>query len=132
MDSLSLQSPRSPNRFVAAFCKKKIPFKQMYRTYFVETSACDQFFTHFYQLPGVEACERYSFRYGRNPLVELPLLFNAAGSARVQPRTNSTFSSLVIRYLWLELKSFVVTGSRSNFTIFKKDIKKFDFTLLFS
>ncbi|XP_062260006.1 histone-lysine N-methyltransferase 2C isoform X1 [Platichthys flesus] len=48
-------------------------------------------------LPGVEVCERYSFRYGRNPLVELPLLFNAAGSARVQPRTNSTFSSLVIR-----------------------------------
>uniref|UniRef100_A0A3Q2YKE9 [histone H3]-lysine(4) N-methyltransferase n=1 Tax=Hippocampus comes TaxID=109280 RepID=A0A3Q2YKE9_HIPCM len=33
-------------------------------------------------LPGVEACDRYSFRYGRNPLMELPLLFNPAGSAR--------------------------------------------------
>ncbi|KAI3374932.1 hypothetical protein L3Q82_021460 [Scortum barcoo] len=48
-------------------------------------------------LPGVEACERYSFRYGRNPLVELPLMFNPAGSARAQPRTSSPYTSLVIR-----------------------------------
>ncbi|XP_023128509.2 histone-lysine N-methyltransferase 2C isoform X4 [Amphiprion ocellaris] len=48
-------------------------------------------------LPGVEACDRYSFRYGRNPLVELPLVFNPAGSARAQPRTSSTCISLVIR-----------------------------------
>ncbi|XP_068605247.1 histone-lysine N-methyltransferase 2C-like [Brachionichthys hirsutus] len=48
-------------------------------------------------LPGVEACERYSFRYGRNPLVELPLVFNPAGCARAQPKTCSPFTSLVIR-----------------------------------
>ncbi|XP_050925963.1 histone-lysine N-methyltransferase 2C isoform X2 [Lates calcarifer] len=48
-------------------------------------------------LPGVEACDRYSFRYGRNPLVELPLMFNPAGSARAQPRTSSSYTSLVIR-----------------------------------
>ncbi|XP_073347708.1 histone-lysine N-methyltransferase 2C isoform X3 [Pagrus major] len=48
-------------------------------------------------LPGVEACDRYSFRYGRNPLVELPLVFNPAGSARAQPRTSSPYTSLVIR-----------------------------------
>ncbi|XP_033960540.1 histone-lysine N-methyltransferase 2C isoform X2 [Pseudochaenichthys georgianus] len=48
-------------------------------------------------LPGVEACVRYSFRYGRHPLVELPLIFNPAGSARAQPRTSSPFTSLVIR-----------------------------------
>ncbi|XP_044224947.1 histone-lysine N-methyltransferase 2C isoform X3 [Thunnus albacares] len=48
-------------------------------------------------LPGVEACDRYSFRYGRNPLVELPLIFNPAGSARAQPRTSSAHTSLVIR-----------------------------------
>ncbi|XP_030016154.1 histone-lysine N-methyltransferase 2C isoform X2 [Sphaeramia orbicularis] len=48
-------------------------------------------------LPGVEACDRYSFRYGRNPLVELPLLFNPAGSARAQPKTSSPYTSLVIR-----------------------------------
>ncbi|XP_041804215.1 histone-lysine N-methyltransferase 2C isoform X2 [Chelmon rostratus] len=48
-------------------------------------------------LPGVEACDRYSFRYGRNPLVELPLMFNPAGSARAQPRTSSPYTSLVIR-----------------------------------
>ncbi|XP_047187758.1 histone-lysine N-methyltransferase 2C isoform X3 [Scophthalmus maximus] len=48
-------------------------------------------------LPGVEACDRYSFRYGRNPLVELPLLFNPAGSARAQPRTSSPYISLIIR-----------------------------------
>nr|XP_057922363.1 histone-lysine N-methyltransferase 2C isoform X2 [Doryrhamphus excisus] len=48
-------------------------------------------------LPGVDACERYSFRYGRNPLVELPLVFNPAGSARAQPRSIFTRTSLVIR-----------------------------------
>ncbi|XP_026230304.1 LOW QUALITY PROTEIN: histone-lysine N-methyltransferase 2C [Anabas testudineus] len=48
-------------------------------------------------LPGVEACDRYSFRYGRNPLVELPLMFNPAGCARAQPRTSSPCTSLVIR-----------------------------------
>ncbi|KAM8728163.1 histone-lysine N-methyltransferase 2C isoform 1-T1 [Acanthopagrus schlegelii] len=48
-------------------------------------------------LPGVEACDRYSFRYGRNPLVELPLVFNPAGSARAQPRTSSPYTSMVIR-----------------------------------
>nr|XP_015812352.2 histone-lysine N-methyltransferase 2C isoform X2 [Nothobranchius furzeri] len=48
-------------------------------------------------LPGVEACDRYSFRYGRNPLVELPLMFNPAGCARAEPRTNSSCTSLVIR-----------------------------------
>ncbi|XP_043990219.1 histone-lysine N-methyltransferase 2C isoform X1 [Gambusia affinis] len=48
-------------------------------------------------LPGVEACFRYSFRYGRNPLVELPLMFNPAGCARAEPRTSSSHTSLVIR-----------------------------------
>ncbi|XP_062285762.1 histone-lysine N-methyltransferase 2C isoform X4 [Scomber scombrus] len=48
-------------------------------------------------LPGVEACDRYSFRYGRNPLIELPLIFNPAGSARAQPRISSSHTSLVIR-----------------------------------
>ncbi|XP_068197773.1 histone-lysine N-methyltransferase 2C [Antennarius striatus] len=48
-------------------------------------------------LPGVEACERYSFRYGRNPLVELPLVFNPTGCARAQPKTSSPYTSLVIR-----------------------------------
>ncbi|KAM4728821.1 histone-lysine N-methyltransferase 2C isoform 1-T1 [Anableps anableps] len=48
-------------------------------------------------LPGVEACFRYSFRYGRNPLVELPLMFNPAGCARAEPRTSSIHTSLVIR-----------------------------------
>ncbi|KAK2895252.1 histone-lysine N-methyltransferase 2C isoform X5 [Channa argus] len=48
-------------------------------------------------LPGVDACDRYSFRYGRNPLVELPLMFNPAGCARAQSRTSSPCTSLVIR-----------------------------------
>ncbi|XP_055363689.1 LOW QUALITY PROTEIN: histone-lysine N-methyltransferase 2C-like [Betta splendens] len=37
-------------------------------------------------LPGVEACERYTFRYGRNPLMEWPLAFNPSGSARTEPK----------------------------------------------
>ncbi|CAG5896688.1 unnamed protein product [Menidia menidia] len=48
-------------------------------------------------LPGVEACDRYSFRYGRNPLLELPLMFNPAGCSRAEPRTSSPCTSLVIR-----------------------------------
>ncbi|XP_038159716.1 histone-lysine N-methyltransferase 2C isoform X13 [Cyprinodon tularosa] len=48
-------------------------------------------------LPGVEACSSYSFRYGRNPLVELPLMFNPAGCARAEPRTSSSHTTLVIR-----------------------------------
>ncbi|XP_060950226.1 histone-lysine N-methyltransferase 2C-like [Limanda limanda] len=37
-------------------------------------------------LPGVEACGRYNFRYGRNPLMEWPLAFNPSGSARSEPK----------------------------------------------
>uniref|UniRef100_A0A3B3TCD2 [histone H3]-lysine(4) N-methyltransferase n=1 Tax=Paramormyrops kingsleyae TaxID=1676925 RepID=A0A3B3TCD2_9TELE len=37
-------------------------------------------------LPGVEACENYTFRYGRNPLMQLPLAINPSGSARSEPR----------------------------------------------
>ncbi|XP_056155239.1 histone-lysine N-methyltransferase 2C [Lampris incognitus] len=37
-------------------------------------------------LPGVEVCERYSLRYGRNPLMEWPLAFNPTGSARSEPK----------------------------------------------
>uniref|UniRef100_A0A8C6LHY6 FYR N-terminal domain-containing protein n=1 Tax=Nothobranchius furzeri TaxID=105023 RepID=A0A8C6LHY6_NOTFU len=37
-------------------------------------------------LPGVETCERYTFRYGRNPLMEWPLAFNPSGSARSEPK----------------------------------------------
>uniref|UniRef100_A0A674B2F4 [histone H3]-lysine(4) N-methyltransferase n=1 Tax=Salmo trutta TaxID=8032 RepID=A0A674B2F4_SALTR len=48
-------------------------------------------------LPGVEACDRYTFRYGRNPLLELPLIFNPSGSARAMPKTSSPFTAVVIR-----------------------------------
>ncbi|XP_053569781.1 histone-lysine N-methyltransferase 2C isoform X3 [Bombina bombina] len=40
-------------------------------------------------LPGVEACENYTFRYGRNPLMELPLAINPTGSARSEPKMNT-------------------------------------------
>lgn len=39
-------------------------------------------------LPGVEACERYSFRFGKNPLMEWPLAFNPSGSARSEPKVS--------------------------------------------
>uniref|UniRef100_A0A3P9KKY6 [histone H3]-lysine(4) N-methyltransferase n=1 Tax=Oryzias latipes TaxID=8090 RepID=A0A3P9KKY6_ORYLA len=48
-------------------------------------------------LPGVEACERYTFRYGRNPLMEWPLAFNPSGSARSEPKLTS--ASLFRPYL---------------------------------
>ncbi|KAG9334332.1 hypothetical protein JZ751_008218, partial [Albula glossodonta] len=40
-------------------------------------------------LPGVEACQSYTFRYGRNPLMELPLAINPSGSARSEPKASS-------------------------------------------
>ncbi|XP_074171171.1 histone-lysine N-methyltransferase 2C isoform X6 [Rhinolophus sinicus] len=40
-------------------------------------------------LPGVEACENYTFRYGRNPLMELPLAVNPTGCARAEPKMSA-------------------------------------------
>ncbi|KAM9855227.1 histone-lysine N-methyltransferase 2D [Aulostomus maculatus] len=37
-------------------------------------------------LPGVENCQNYQFRYGRHPLMELPLMINPTGCARSEPR----------------------------------------------
>ncbi|XP_055086131.1 histone-lysine N-methyltransferase 2C-like isoform X4 [Periophthalmus magnuspinnatus] len=39
-------------------------------------------------LPGVEACEQYTFRFGKNPLMEWPLAFNPTGSARSEPKAS--------------------------------------------
>lgn len=38
------------------------------------------------QLPGVENCQNYQFRYGRHPLMELPLMINPTGCARSEPK----------------------------------------------
>ncbi|XP_070623547.1 histone-lysine N-methyltransferase 2C isoform X14 [Erythrolamprus reginae] len=48
-------------------------------------------------LPGVEACERYTFRYGRNPLMELPLAINPTGCARSEPKMSSHVKRFVLR-----------------------------------
>ncbi|KAF7664552.1 hypothetical protein LDENG_00172620 [Lucifuga dentata] len=37
-------------------------------------------------LPGVENCPSYQFRYGRHPLMELPLMINPTGCARSEPK----------------------------------------------
>ncbi|XP_062982276.1 histone-lysine N-methyltransferase 2C isoform X3 [Elgaria multicarinata webbii] len=48
-------------------------------------------------LPGVEACEHYTFRYGRNPLMELPLAINPTGCARSEPKMSSHVKRFVLR-----------------------------------
>uniref|UniRef100_A0ABM5GMV7 [histone H3]-lysine(4) N-methyltransferase n=1 Tax=Pogona vitticeps TaxID=103695 RepID=A0ABM5GMV7_9SAUR len=48
-------------------------------------------------LPGVEACESYTFRYGRNPLMELPLAINPTGCARSEPKMSSHVKRFVLR-----------------------------------
>ncbi|KAM3929073.1 histone-lysine N-methyltransferase 2C isoform 3-T3 [Leptodactylus fuscus] len=48
-------------------------------------------------LPGVEACENYTFRYGRNPLMELPLAINPSGCARSEPKMNNHVKRFVLR-----------------------------------
>lgn len=37
-------------------------------------------------LPGIETLSAYKFKYGRNPLLELPLAINPSGAARTEPR----------------------------------------------
>ncbi|CAM9941807.1 unnamed protein product [Lampetra planeri] len=37
-------------------------------------------------LPGSECCLRYVFRYGRNPVLALPVAINLSGCARTEPR----------------------------------------------
>ncbi|KAL1490323.1 hypothetical protein ABEB36_013038 [Hypothenemus hampei] len=37
-------------------------------------------------LPGIETLSDYKFKYGRNPLLELPLAINPSGAARTEPR----------------------------------------------
>merc|ERR1719273_2937449 len=37
-------------------------------------------------LPGIESCNDYTFKYGRNPLLELPLAVNPTGCARSEPQ----------------------------------------------
>ncbi|XP_036452981.1 histone-lysine N-methyltransferase 2C isoform X2 [Colossoma macropomum] len=51
-------------------------------------------------LPGVEACSRYRFRYGRNPLLELPLCINPSGSARSELRSYPQNQRLKILSVW--------------------------------
>lgn len=53
------------------------------------------------QLPGVEACENYTFRYGRNPLMELPLAINPTGCARSEPKMSAHVKRFVLRYFVL-------------------------------
>lgn len=40
-------------------------------------------------LPGVESCQNYQFRYGRHPLMELPLMINPTGCARSEPKVTA-------------------------------------------
>ncbi|XP_058251274.1 histone-lysine N-methyltransferase 2C isoform X1 [Hemibagrus wyckioides] len=48
-------------------------------------------------LPGVEACTSYTFRYGRNPLMELPLAINPSGCARSEPKACTHVKRCVLR-----------------------------------
>lgn len=43
-------------------------------------------------LPGVETLSDYRFKYGRNPLLELPLAINPSGAARTEPKIKHTVS----------------------------------------
>lgn len=43
-------------------------------------------------LPGVETLSDYRFKYGRNPLLELPLAINPSGAARTEPRIKHSVS----------------------------------------
>lgn len=42
-------------------------------------------------LPGIESLADYKFKYGRNPLLELPLAVNPTGCARSEPKLRTHF-----------------------------------------
>merc|ERR1739838_539103 len=42
-------------------------------------------------LPGIESLTDYTFKYGRNPLLELPLAINPTGCARTEPKLRTHF-----------------------------------------
>lgn len=42
-------------------------------------------------LPGIETLSDYRFKYGRNPLLELPLAINPTGAARSEPKLKNQF-----------------------------------------
>jgi len=42
-------------------------------------------------LPGIESLTDYTFKYGRNPLLELPLAVNPTGCARTEPKLRTHF-----------------------------------------
>ena len=42
-------------------------------------------------MPGIETLSDYHFKYGRNPLLELPLAINPTGSARSEPKLRTHF-----------------------------------------
>lgn len=65
-----------------------------------------QFVMVVFQLPGVEACAGYTFRYGRNPLMELPLAINPSGCARSEPKACTHVKRCVLRYS-VGLKPFI-------------------------
>ncbi|XP_049337977.1 histone-lysine N-methyltransferase 2C isoform X4 [Astyanax mexicanus] len=51
-------------------------------------------------LPGVKACSRYRFRYGWNPMLELPLCINPTGCARSELRVHPQNQRLKILSVW--------------------------------
>ncbi|XP_035386586.1 histone-lysine N-methyltransferase 2C isoform X4 [Electrophorus electricus] len=65
-------------------------------------------------LPGVEACSRYTFRYGRNPLMELPLAINPSGCARSEPRACTHVKRFVLRPHTLTSSSSSTKALQSN------------------
>merc|ERR1719204_1985814 len=40
-------------------------------------------------LPGIESLREYTFKYGRNPMLELPLAVNPTGCARAEPKMHT-------------------------------------------
>ncbi|XP_065124300.1 histone-lysine N-methyltransferase 2C isoform X10 [Paramisgurnus dabryanus] len=51
-------------------------------------------------LPGVEACSRYRFRYGRHPMLTLPLSINPSGCARSEMQTFPHHERVKILSVW--------------------------------
>lgn len=43
-------------------------------------------------LPGIETLTDYKFKYGRNPLLELPLAINPTGAARTEPKLKNSIT----------------------------------------
>ena len=67
------------------------------------------FYFFFFQMPGVDQMQGYNMRYGRSPIMELPLAINPTGCARSEPLLRTHFKRYVVNPVYLDQVTLLQT-----------------------